>query len=514
MENNNDGFQYENKEQEIKENVDNNKESTDTSVNNVYQSNMNQDNLNQNNLNAMNQGDIKTDNAYQNNAYQNNAYQNSTYQNNAYQNNTYQNAGGYQGYPYQNGVYQNPGQMYQNTVPVKAKKVKTNNGGLKRVLSYVLVGIVCATLGGAASTAAAVYILPRTKAFVNTPLYKAVASNSSAYTNSSGTITALPAVAASGGLTAAQIVSKVAPAVVEVQVKSTVKGSNSYEWPFGSQSQDQVQEGVGSGIIFSKDGYILTNYHVVTEDSSQIADSITVVFSNGKTAPAKVVNFDSTEDIAVIKVTTNMDMPGVAEFGDSGRLQVGDSVIAIGNPLGNDLVGTVTSGIISAVNRKVTIENKTLTLIQTDAAINAGNSGGPLVNSLGQVIGVNSAKINETGVEGIGFAIPINTIKPELEGLQQSGLKIGIGAEDVTEAEAKQYNIPVGVLIDTVDKLSPADKAGIQRNDVIVEFDGQKVTTLSEINKIKFKHKTGDTVKVIVCRNGKNVTLNLTFTAS
>lgn len=258
----------------------------------------------------------------------------------------------------------------------------------------------------------------------------------------------------------------------------------------------------------------MTNYHVVTADSSSIADSITVVFSNGKTSSAKVVNFDSTEDLAVLKVTTNMEMPGVAELGDSSRLRVGDNVVAIGNPLGKDLVGTVTSGIVSAVNRKVTIENKTLTLIQTDAAINAGNSGGPLVNSLGQVVGINSAKINETGVEGIGFSIPINTVKDELEGLQQTGLKIGIGAEDITSDEAKQYKVPQGVLIDTVDKFSAADKAGIEKNDIITQFDGQKVTTLSEINKIKFKHKSGDSIKVIVYRNNKYVTLTLTFTAS
>lgn len=506
MENNNNIFENENREQEINENLQIN-ESPEVNENPEINENPENNNV------TFSESSEPADNNVNQYRYQESASQNSidTNQNN-----------GYQGYPYQNGVYQQipNNAAYNNTTyntQTGPRKVKSENSGLKRVLSYILVGAICATLGGAATTAGILYVLPKTNAFRSTPFYKAVASNGSSYDNTTSTVNALPTVSKSGGLTIAEIAKKVAPAVVEVDVKTASQNSDSgnFGWPFGSQQQNQQEEeGVGSGIIYSKDGYILTNYHVVTADSSSIADSITVVFSNGKTSSAKVVNFDSTEDLAVLKVTTNMEMPGVAELGDSSRLQVGDNVVAIGNPLGKDLVGTVTSGIVSAVNRKVTIENKTLTLVQTDAAINAGNSGGPLVNSLGQVVGINSAKINETGVEGIGFSIPINTVKDELEGLQQTGLKIGIGAEDITSDEAKQYKVPQGVLIDTVDKFSAADKAGIEKNDIITQFDGQKVTTLSEINKIKFKHKSGDSIKVIVYRNNKYVTLTLTFTAN
>lgn len=527
MENNN--FENENREQETKENAENSNQSMFSETHEPADNPVNQESSGQDNYDTSNntyQDNTYTNNVYedtmrQNNAYQGNVYQNnmnpdSMYQNSVNQGNIYQNSG-YQGYPYQNGVYQpSPNNMPHNAAPTPVhKKAKPGNNGFKRVLSYVLVGVICATLGGAVTTAGVLYVLPKTSAFQNTPFYKAVASNSS----SGGTtvVNALPTLSKSSGLTIAEIAKKVAPAVVEVDVKTTAQSSNSssYGWPFGSQQQQsQEEEGVGSGIIYNKDGYILTNYHVVTADSSTIASSITVTFSNGKTSAAKVVNFDSTEDLAVLKVTTNMEMPGVAELGDSSRLQVGDSVVAIGNPLGKDLVGTVTSGIVSAVNRKVTIDNKTLTLIQTDAAINEGNSGGPLVNSLGQVIGINSAKMNGTGIEGIGFSIPINTVKSELEGLQQSGLTLGIGAEDITSDEAQQYNVPQGILIDTVDSLSAAGKAGIQKNDIITQFDGQKVTTLAEINKIKFKHKSGDTIKIVVYRNSKYVTLSLTFSAS
>ncbi len=155
---------------------------------------------------------------------------------------------------------------------------------------------------------------------------------------------------------------------------------------------------MGTGIIFSEDGYILTNYHVISG-----AQNIKVMLSDGKEVSAKVINYDAAADVAVIKLAENTKVPGVAEFGDSDMLEVGESVVAIGNPLGKEFIGSVTTGIVSAVNRQVSIENKDLKFIQTDAAINPGNSGGPLVNSKGQVIGINTAKIASRRGRRIGF---------------------------------------------------------------------------------------------------------------
>ena len=186
---------------------------------------------------------------------------------------------------------------------------------------------------------------------------------------------------------------KVGPAVVGVSTKLI---SSSRNYAIGSDSGTET-DGVGSGIIINKDGYILTNYHVV-----QGAEKITITLNNKKAVSAKIINYDSTLDLAVIKITdSNVTIPGVAELGSSSDLQVGDSVVAIGNPLGLEFFGTVTTGVVSALNRQVAVENsKAQTLIQTDAAINPGNSGGPLVNSSGQVVGITSSKLTNTG-EGV-----------------------------------------------------------------------------------------------------------------
>ena len=214
----------------------------------------------------------------------------------------------------------------------------------------------------------------------------------------------------------------------------------------------------------------------------------------------------------IIKVTSNIKMPAVAELGDSKNLQVGDSVVAIGNPLGKELLGSVTTGVVSALNRDVKVNNTTHTYIQTDAAINSGNSGGALVNSAGQVIGINSAKISGSGVEGIGFAIPIDTVKPKLSGLLKPILKLGIAARDITSQLSEQYNVPEGVYVAEVQEFSAAEKCGLQVGDVIQKFDGKSIKTVEEINQIKSTHNSGDTVAIVVYRNGNTKTLQLTLT--
>ncbi|WP_040212282.1 S1C family serine protease [Clostridium polynesiense] len=297
-------------------------------------------------------------------------------------------------------------------------------------------------------------------------------------------------------LSVTEIVKKVAPAVVGVSTKSRVNMG------FGQS----IQEGIGTGFIINDEGYILTNQHVI-----QGAQSVKVILVDGTEVNAKVINYDASQDLAVIKITDEVKIPGKVELGDTDSIQAGEQVVAIGNPLGKEFLGSVTTGVISAVNREISIDGKTLKYIQTDAAINPGNSGGPLVNSRGQVIGINTAKIKMEGVEGIGFSIPINSVKNRLTALSKPILRIGIYARDITTEVAKKNNLPEGeyVLIVDVVEFSPAEKAGIRPGDMVTKFDGKPVKTVEDINKIKETHNSGDTVKVNVTRDGKEKVLDL-----
>ncbi|MFT5874816.1 MAG: serine protease Do [Clostridium sp.] len=381
-----------------------------------------------------------------------------------------------------------------NYTEINDKNMKKDKGGMrKRIVSYILVGVICSTLGGAGSGIVVMNMMKNTSNTV------AVTPNATLTKSSSDAKAKLITTNSTEDLSTPAIVKKVSPSVVAI---STNSSSTSRDF----SGQNATQEGVGTGIIFSKDGYILTNYHVVSG-----AQSIKVMLSDGKEVTAKVINFDAAADVAVIKLNDNTVVPGVAEFGDSDALEVGETVVAIGNPLGKELIGSVTTGIVSAVNRQVSIENKDLKFIQTDAAINPGNSGGPLVNSKGQVIGINTAKISVTGVEGLGFAIPINTVKPKMDSLVKAMLNIGISCRDITTEMAKQNNIPVGVGILQVKEFSAAEKAGITSGDIITKFDGKDIKTVAEINTNKGTHKAGDVVKVELDRDGKTIKLNLTL---
>lgn len=383
-------------------------------------------------------------------------------------------------------------------------------GMKKKIASYIAVGLVCSTIGGGAAAAGTLYLLPDSAVFKNTPLYKSIEASASAQketktdTASNSASTSLPVTNVSAKTSSAgvsEIVKKVAPSVVGVATKS-ITTENIYGW----QTQGKEVEGIGSGVIFNEEGYVLTNYHVI--DGAQ---EVKVILSTGKEVNAKVVNYDENMDVAVVKITDDVKVPAVAEFGDSSSLEVGELAIAIGNPLGKEFLGSVTTGVISALNREIEIGNKKLTLIQTDAAINPGNSGGPLVNSEGKVIGINTAKIGANGVEGLGFAIPIDAIKPKIDSLSKQILKIGIAAVDINEQTSKKYNLPAGVYIEDIEQASPAEKAGLKVKDVIVKFDGTKVTSVDEINEIKNKHKEGDVVKIEIIREGQNKTLELSF---
>ena len=335
-----------------------------------------------------------------------------------------------------------------------------------------------------------------------------------------------------GSMSVADIVKKVTPSVVGVQSTfSSSNGSNNnpmngYGGFFGYGSQgnngSQGMTGVGTGIIMSKDGYIVTNAHVIYDDEYGYgeASSVQIQMSDEETTyDARIVAYDKEADIAVLKIDADNLTP--AEFGDSSSCEVGEMVVAIGNPLGLQFQNTVTCGIISALDRKVTINDNTMTLIQTDTAINNGNSGGPLINSSGQVIGINSAKMSSTysgeaTVEGIGFAIPMSEAKSIVDDLINYGYvtgrpQLGISCQDVTEAVSQAYNIPVGAYIFSVTAGGAADQAGVQPGDVITGIQDQTISTTEELNAVKNQYKAGDTITLTYVRAGETKKVDVTL---
>ena len=266
----------------------------------------------------------------------------------------------------------------------------------------------------------------------------------------------------------------------------------------------------GSGFIISSDGYILTNHHVIEASSA-----VTVALYDGTTYDAKVIGYDASNDIAVLKVEAEGLEPVV--LGDSSNMNVGDSVVAIGNPLG-ELTFSLTSGAVSAMDREVTLSgNITMDLIQTDCAINSGNSGGALFNMYGEVIGITNAKYSsssgEASIDNIGFAIPINDIMPIVESIIEKGYiakpYIGVTITDVS-AEAQAYGIPVGAAVQAVTEGAPAQKAGLQVNDVITAVDGQAVTGSADLVETVGKTQAGDELTLTVYRMGQTLELKLT----
>ena len=305
---------------------------------------------------------------------------------------------------------------------------------------------------------------------------------------------------------------KVLPSIVGITVEYTVNS------PYYGYSMKSSASASGSGVIISEDGYILTNNHIVNTSSTSSyyqvsqANKVTVKLYNDDTIyDATIVGTDETTDLAVIKIEKT-GLPA-AELGNSDSVKVGEFSMAIGNPLGME--STVTAGIISAVNRTITSENRNYTVIQTDAAINSGNSGGALVNSKGQVIGINTLKLSGTGIEGIGFAIPINSTVDIYKQLISDGKVkrpyIGISGRDINEQTAKQYKLIEGVYIVSVEPYSSAEKAGLKSYDVITEVDGNKITSMDELNEIKNSHKIGDIINLKVYRDNNYVDVQVTL---
>lgn len=322
----------------------------------------------------------------------------------------------------------------------------------------------------------------------------------------------------------ADMVEDLEPAIVGV---SNYQASQSSQFGFDGGSSSETESGTGSGVIFKKDGgkaYIITNNHVV-----EGANKLSVTLYNGKTETAKLVGKDAISDLAVLEISSS-NVKKTASFGDSSQLRIADKVIAIGNPLGQQFSGTVTQGVISGLNRTVDADTSQgtveMNVIQTDAAINPGNSGGPLINSSGQVIGINSMKVSENGVESLGFAIPSNDVEPIVDQLLAKGKVerpfLGVQMIDMSQVpETYQENtlglfgdqLSKGVYVKEVQSGSPAAKAGIKSNDVIVKLNGKDIESSADIRQILYNQlKIGDKTTVQVLRGGSKKTLNISLT--
>ncbi len=423
-----------------------------------------------------------TSSGYSNN-YQNpntNAYDN--YQSNGYTAQNQQSQNVYNSQPY--GTAPNHS---ANAKPPKAKKPKKqrkpiSRGGIAIALAVTMVFSCGLGFGGG-------YFANKVNTSTSGSLNITKTSNSGTTTTASST---------SKANSTSEIVKKTADSVVEISTESVVTGSF---------AQQYVQQGAGSGVIISQDGYILTNNHVING-----ANSVKVRLRDGTEYDATIIGSDSDNDIALLKVSVTGLSP--ATFGDSNSLAVGDYVVAIGNPLG-ELGGTVTDGIISALARKVTIEDTQMTLLQTNAQVNPGNSGGGLFNANGELVGIVNAKQSATEVEGIAFAIPINNVLDILSDLKEYGyvtgkVDLGIDFTDITSDEtAFYYGVnQTGCYVLSVDSGSNAEKAGVTRGDLVTKVNDTDVSSSSDITTALEKAEVGDTVTFTVSRRGTSKTIS------
>ena len=298
-----------------------------------------------------------------------------------------------------------------------------------------------------------------------------------------------------GGLSLQDIYEKVIDAVVSISC--TVPGGNA----------------TGTGVILSTDGYIVTNAHVVED-----ARTIQVILTDGRILDATLIGADRISDLAVLEIKA--DNLVAAQLGDSSVLRVGDVVVAIGDPLGIAFRGTMTDGIVSAINRNVTVDGRVMNLIQTNAALNSGNSGGPLINCYGQVIGINTMKIGDSvssaGVEGLGFAIPSATVSHIVNQLLEQGYvsgrpSLGISGESISRVHQMYYRLPNGLLVNYVEPGSSADRVGIKIGDVLLRVNNTSVSSNDELETVLYSYAPGDTVDLLIYRNGKQYSVSVTL---
>ena len=423
-----------------------------------------------------------TSSGYSNNYNNPNTNTYDNYQSNGYTAQNQQSQNVYNSQPY--GTAPNHS---ANAKPPKAKKPKKqrkpiSRGGIAIALAVTMVFSCGLGFGGG-------YFANKVNTSTSGSLNITKTSNSGTTTTASSTSTAN---------STSEIVKKTADSVVEISTESVVTGSF---------DQQYVQQGAGSGVIISQDGYILTNNHVING-----ANSVKVRLRDSTEYDATIIGSDSDNDIALLKVSATGLSP--ATFGDSNSLAVGDYVVAIGNPLG-ELGGTVTDGIISALARKVTIEDTQMTLLQTNAQVNPGNSGGGLFNANGELVGIVNAKQSATEVEGIAFAIPINNVLDILSDLKEYGyvtgkVDLGIDFTDITSDEtAFYYGVnQTGCYVLSVDSGSNAEKAGVTRGDLVTKVNDTDVSSSSDITTALEKAEVGDTVTFTVSRRGTSKTIS------
>lgn len=439
--------------------------------------------------------------------------------NNQYPNDTNYNAGNYQS-PYTGDVVETGYSNYQYQTNPEPEKKKTNKSGKgKKVLTLAGSGIVFGAFAGAIM-ASVLYLSPQKEGTAGKETAAGLENSfdTSNYMIVGNEETETERIETSNVIQNATTVTDVSDVVAEVMpsvvsITGMYKVENQYNEFFGGYfgyEEESEEPGSGSGIIVGENDtelLLVTNYHVVEN-----ATSLSVQFIDGETVDAKVKGTDSSVDLAVIAVALEDIKPEtseqirIANLGDSNTLRVGEAAIAIGNALGYGQ--SVTTGVISAVNREYTIDNTTNYLIQTDAAINPGNSGGALLNVRGEVVGINSNKIAGSVVEGMGYAIPISTAKPIIENLMTKETRdkveedqkafLGISGINVTEDVQANYGLPEGIYIAQVHENTAAANAGLTKGDILVQFDGEKVNTIEALTELLEYYKKGTTVEVVI----------------
>lgn len=394
---------------------------------------------------------------------------------------------------------------------IKDKKSKKQNGKKAGGFGKFVAGLTIVSLvGGGALGAGYAFTAPLANKLYNEKYGVSLTdgtkggedNNTSPYAQSTGYVAPVYV-----NNSIADIAENVGPSVVSIKNNKVVT-----TW-----AGEFNQEGLGSGVIFKTDGdkvYIMSNAHVV-----EGASSLTVTFLGNTKVPAEIVGYDTVTDIAVVSVN-KADIPEdivneikPAALGDNSELRVGDLAVAIGTPIDEAYENTVTVGVISALDRQINLTDQKLNLIQTDAAINPGNSGGALVGPTGEVIGINTVKLVDSEIEGMGFAIPINDVKPIVDEIMTYGSiqrpVLGIVGENLTEELGNYYDIPVGIMVVQVQQGSSAAIAGMKQGDVIIEFDGQRISTMEELKELLLDKKVGDQVTVKVVRGSEKLNLNV-----
>lgn len=398
------------------------------------------------------------------------------------------------------------------TAPEKPAKPKKKKG---RILRRIIAGVLILGLTAAGAFAGTVWVnrqwadeTKRNEQII-TQLERKIAEleekiQDHSYTGNGNSISGTPNTSIDGGLTPAQVYARNIKSVAAITSTITT----------GSYGQISQSTSVGSGFVLSQDGYVVTNYHVV-----EGATAITVTIYDETQYEAKLVGYDSSNDIAVLKIEAAGLQP--VTIGSSDDLIVGDQVVAIGNPLG-ELTSTLTVGYISAINRDITTDGTVINMLQTDAAINSGNSGGPLFNMKGEVIGITTAKYSGTTssgatIEGIGFAIPVDDVIKKITDLQQygyiTGAYLGVSVRDVDRDVAEYYGIPMGVYVVETVKGFCAFEAGVQARDIIVALGDYEVTCLNDLSRALGDYAGGDVTTITVWRSGVEITLEITLDA-